>query len=330
MLLLKLESYSNLFLISLAVSFSLSFFLWLFRLHLHKISSLPSSSFFSTTSSPPSPPSPPLPLLLVTAHPDDESMFFIPTLEALRHSGACSETHILCCSTGNSEGRGSVRAGELVNATRLLGIREQNVAVLDHYALRDGMREKWDSSAVAAAIRASVRKILESQGVTRKDHSSSLGICIVSFDERGVSGHPNHCAVYKGVEEFLQGSVELGQNISSNQVFCYKLETVSMWRKFSSIFDIGLSFLIHTIRMAFFLLVQGSCLRFNTSSQDSSSKGWPEHLFLVGGGIKRAHSAMMEHKSQFNWWRQLFIIFSRYSFVNTLQRVRIVETNKSL
>jgi hypothetical protein len=39
------------------------------------------------------------PLLLVTAHPDDEAMFFAPTLLALARSGCC-QVHILCLSNG--------------------------------------------------------------------------------------------------------------------------------------------------------------------------------------------------------------------------------------
>jgi N-acetylglucosaminylphosphatidylinositol deacetylase len=40
-------------------------------------------------------------VLLVTAHPDDESMFFAPTLAHVLQRGA--EVHILCLSTGACE-----------------------------------------------------------------------------------------------------------------------------------------------------------------------------------------------------------------------------------
>jgi len=314
-----IDIFSFFFKFSILAVTVLSIFIWSFRSKLYK-----RPSFSQLSSSTPLPRA----LLLVTAHPDDESMFFIPTLEALRRSGACSDTHILCCSTGNSEGRGSVRAGELVNAAKVLGIQEKNVAVLDHFALRDGMLEKWDSSAVSAAVRASVRKIIDTQRVARKDHSSSLGVCIVSFDIHGVSGHPNHSAVFKGIDEFLQGSADTGQFLSSNLIICYKLETVFPLRKFLSIFDVGISFLVHLIRLLFTLwgnfLVHGS-----TSSLDSIRKEWPDFLFLIGGGIKLTHSAMFEHVSQYVWWRRLFVVFSRYTFVNTLSRIKVVEARNS-
>ena len=39
-------------------------------------------------------------VLLVTAHPDDETLFFLPTLQGLRAAGA--KVTMLCLSTGNS------------------------------------------------------------------------------------------------------------------------------------------------------------------------------------------------------------------------------------
>ncbi len=46
-------------------------------------------------------------VLLVIAHPDDESMFFIPTIVHLRSNGLRSrpiKLHLLCLSAGNAEG----------------------------------------------------------------------------------------------------------------------------------------------------------------------------------------------------------------------------------
>jgi N-acetylglucosaminylphosphatidylinositol deacetylase len=39
-------------------------------------------------------------VLLVTAHPDDEAMFFAPTIHTLLQQGA--SVHILCLSNGKS------------------------------------------------------------------------------------------------------------------------------------------------------------------------------------------------------------------------------------
>lgn len=69
-------------------------------------------------------------VLLVIAHPDDESMFFAPVINYLisgRHN-----LHILCMSTGNADGMGSIRKEELYLASAVLKIPAQQVKVLDH------------------------------------------------------------------------------------------------------------------------------------------------------------------------------------------------------
>lgn len=56
-------------------------------------------------------------ILLLTAHPDDETFFFSPTLTALsrtpispvRQTGELRDLFIVCLSTGNAKGLGSLR-----------------------------------------------------------------------------------------------------------------------------------------------------------------------------------------------------------------------------
>lgn len=72
--------------------------------------------------------------LLVTAHPDDEAMFFAP---ALRHIGRMVETdnamgglsslHWLCLSTGNAEGLGDLRVKELQKSAQFFGVPQSHV-----------------------------------------------------------------------------------------------------------------------------------------------------------------------------------------------------------
>ena len=67
--------------------------------------------------------------LILTAHPDDESMFFAPTIRALVKGGW--EVRGLCLSNGNDEGRGLEREGELRDAYEVLGVEGDKVDVLD-------------------------------------------------------------------------------------------------------------------------------------------------------------------------------------------------------
>jgi N-acetylglucosaminylphosphatidylinositol deacetylase len=70
-----------------------------------------------------------VPTLLVIAHPDDEAMFFVPTLRALAASR--TPTHILCLCTGDYDRLGARRRGELFASARRLGIEGAAVHIVD-------------------------------------------------------------------------------------------------------------------------------------------------------------------------------------------------------
>ena len=78
-------------------------------------------------------------VLLVISHPDDESMFFGPTIQALRRAGA--RTHILCLSNGDADGLGAVREKELEIARKFLGVDSSEV--VNDSKLKDGFKEAW-------------------------------------------------------------------------------------------------------------------------------------------------------------------------------------------
>jgi N-acetylglucosaminylphosphatidylinositol deacetylase len=94
--------------------------------------------------------------LLVIAHPDDESMFFLPTIKNLLSSGV--KLRLLCLSSGDADGLGLIRKEELIKATRLLGFDEGCTEVVEHPALRDGMHEVWDPLVVAELVSTRVAK----------------------------------------------------------------------------------------------------------------------------------------------------------------------------
>ena len=100
--------------------------------------------------------------LLVTAHPDDESMFFAPFL----YSGA--KVHILCL-TGDE-----TRRKELEEA--LLFLKFSSLKILDEPDLPDSMNATWGH--VERFVQPEVEK-----------HAPDF---VVTFDDWGISGHPNH------------------------------------------------------------------------------------------------------------------------------------------
>lgn len=67
--------------------------------------------------------------LILTAHPDDEAMFFSPTIMGLKNHGW--EVRGLCLSTGNAEGLGAERVEELKRSYGVFGLQESHVKWLN-------------------------------------------------------------------------------------------------------------------------------------------------------------------------------------------------------
>jgi len=65
-------------------------------------------------------------IALVIAHPDDEAMFFAPTLIALTNPTLENTVSILCLSSGDSEGLGQTRKKELVASALQLGLKSKD------------------------------------------------------------------------------------------------------------------------------------------------------------------------------------------------------------
>ena len=68
-------------------------------------------------------------VLLVTAHPDDEALFFSPTLLAVPRG---VQVFSLCLSYGDSEGLGKVRKEEFYRAMDVLKVPANRRWILNH------------------------------------------------------------------------------------------------------------------------------------------------------------------------------------------------------
>nr|XP_037872419.1 N-acetylglucosaminyl-phosphatidylinositol de-N-acetylase isoform X2 [Bombyx mori] len=122
-------------------------------------------------------------VLIVIAHPDDECMFFGPTIFRLCEQG--TDVHILCLSNGNFEGKGQVRRKELWSACQELGVPVENICLINDTRLQDSPKVQWPVPVIAKLIHHQ----LESLAVDT----------LVTFDRGGVSSHPNHSAVFYAV-----------------------------------------------------------------------------------------------------------------------------------
>lgn len=120
-------------------------------------------------------------VLLVFAHPDDESVFFAPTVLALRQHHI--STYFLCLSADDQSQSYIGRRRELINLASSVGIPEEHV-ITKQFLDCGGIF--WDTDEVATEIDSAVKHW-------------DINV-VISFDERGASGHTNHISCYRGLK----------------------------------------------------------------------------------------------------------------------------------
>mmetsp|Transcript_2981 Transcript_2981/g.4899 ORF Transcript_2981/g.4899 Transcript_2981/m.4899 type:complete len:308 (-) Transcript_2981:19-942(-) len=198
---------------------------------------------------------------LVVAHPDDEAVFFWPTLRELR--GVDIPVAVLCLSTGNADGLGKERTAEMRRSCSRLGIVDKSLKIINDPLLQDGFHF-WPEAEVAKHVSEFL-----------VEHRVDL---VITFDDLGVSGHPNHRSASRGVR-FLRSK-------GTGPVFdVYMLDSIGVHRKYVG----PLCLLLQDARLeASFCLDPTASLR-----------------------------ALVVHWTQLVWYRVLFTLFSHYVYVNT-------------
>ncbi|KAF7489823.1 N-acetylglucosaminyl-phosphatidylinositol de-N-acetylase [Sarcoptes scabiei] len=246
-------------------------------------------------------------VLLVTAHPDDEMMFFGPTLlmelrsriikaislDEKEKIEKISKLHLLCLSNGNYYGFGQNRQQELNDCCKHLlnylieeqcdndsTIRELvrklfQWKVLNDLRLQDSPESNWSVDYIRTLVEEYVQQ-------------NNIG-SLITFDQTGVSDHPNHRAVSRAVSQskFLKENCQIRL-----------LETVALWRKYLSIFDLPLTCFL--------------CW-WNHSWRSISVESLRDYLNIV--------FSLRKHRSQMLWFRYLYSSTSRYLFINSFRSV---------
>uniref|UniRef100_A0A3Q3WA04 N-acetylglucosaminylphosphatidylinositol deacetylase n=1 Tax=Mola mola TaxID=94237 RepID=A0A3Q3WA04_MOLML len=142
-------------------------------------------------------------VLIVTAHPDDECMFFAPTIIQLVELHA--SVHLLCLSQGNYYNKGAQRKQELLNSCAVLGIPDSRITIVNQKNLPDDPKAQWKVSVVSSVIMKHIRA-----------HSFNM---VLTFDGRGVSGHANHIAIHKAPSYLSAAVVRVVHILIANLVF---------------------------------------------------------------------------------------------------------------
>eukprot|EP00123_Amoebidium_parasiticum_P006093 comp17147_c0_seq1/m.15957 comp17147_c0_seq1/g.15957 ORF comp17147_c0_seq1/g.15957 comp17147_c0_seq1/m.15957 type:complete len:266 (-) comp17147_c0_seq1:330-1127(-) len=157
-------------------------------------------------------------VLLVTSHPDDECMFFAPTVLGLQQDFKVS---VLCLSQGEYDGQGKVREKELTASCNVLGIPPDRVRVVGGSRFPDNPTNVWPAEDVAAVLLPAINE-------------RNIG-AVITFDEGGVSGHANHRALYHGLK-LLVDKQQLPAGVAA---LC--LESTGLLRKYIAYLDAPLS-----------------------------------------------------------------------------------------
>lgn len=245
-------------------------------------------------------------ICLLIAHPDDEAMFFSPTVLALTRPETGNHVKILCLSSGDADGLGETRKRELVKSGLTLGLRKaDDVFVLEDPDFPDSMTTEWDSSKISTLLCSAFAPHLAKSREASAAPTASIDV-IITFDAGGVSQHPNHISLYHGAKAFVAALVA-GKAGWAAPVDLYTLTTVSLPRKYTGFLDVVATLVSWAL------------------GADMKDKEHPSGLvFLNGlagsGSVTTAWDAMIKaHKSQMVWFRYGWIGLSRYMYVNDLK-----------
>jgi len=126
-----------------------------------------------------------------------------------------------------------------------------------------------------------------SDGVLQTAYANEIDT-ILTFDRHGVSGHKNHSSIYSAMAYLVM------ENRLPKGTKVYGLQSVSILRKYSSLLDVPMSFLLASVVYT------------------ASVKDW---CIL--------HKAMAAHNSQNVWFRKLYMLFSRYILINTFDQINM-------
>lgn len=134
-------------------------------------------------------------LLVITAHPDDEAFGMAGTLAKAAASGV--RTALICATRGEAgqsaglaatrEALAALRSKELRCSAAALGVSD--LALLDY---PDGGAASWDMAALVRELTTHIQRIAPD--------------AIVTFDDQGITHHPDHVTVHRAVRLALEAA----------------------------------------------------------------------------------------------------------------------------
>ena len=163
---------------------------------------------------------------LIIAHPDDEAIFFSPTILQLKNENRI-RLHVICVTNGNFYGLGAVRSKELFRSCHEFGLEKEQVYLLNDDMFYDHPSIRWRNTS---ALAQKLREVLAGFKVDT----------VLSFGPYGCSGHPNHRDVHLTV-----------RTLTDYRRFF--ITDVCFIRYYGGIFEVIYAYLTNPAKNAFFL-----------------------------------------------------------------------------
>ena len=140
---------------------------------------------------------------------------------------------------------------------------------------------------------------------------------LLTFDDRGVSLHPNHISLALGAAKLLSLS-----GMTEHGLKTFVLRTRGVVMKYTGIFSAVGERLAHTFCQ---LSNLGAGHPFLVTPREFTCKEQRGRVIVsTMSGYYTAIRAMLEHRSQLIWFRWLYVSFSRYMWVNDWIEIRVV------
>lgn len=187
------------------------------------------------------------------------------------------------------------------------------------------MKATWSADLIASLLRDAFAPSSSNAKQQTQSPTATIDI-LITFDQNGISSHPNHISLYHGARAFV-ASLTTTSSIPS-PIDIYTLTTVNVLRKYVGIFD------------AFTTLVSGTLAQWRqsggrssttttakttiTSTSTTARKEHPPALVIMhglgkGGWLTAREAMTRAHLSQMVWFRYGWITLSRYMFMNDLR-----------
>jgi N-acetylglucosaminylphosphatidylinositol deacetylase len=169
------------------------------------------------------------------------------------------------------------------------------------------MKTNWSkdkiSSLLSSAFAPELSKPLKSKSTEAPRATIDV---LITFDNSGISSHPNHISLYHGARQFISLLIRNRPGWAS-PVDLYTLTSISVIRKYTSFFDALISLGL--------VMVQKKNLGAHPS---------PLLFMSSPGEVRTAQQAMTNaHISQMKWFRWGWIGLSRYMVVNDLKLEKV-------